>query len=124
VARLRAEELGVARVLQCARDKRRALGALAGELGLARDEVLYVGDDLNDLPAFEAAGLCVAVADAAPEVRARADWVTAAPGGRGAVREVIEGVLRAQGRWEEGMARFRERLEREQDASGGGARRG
>lgn len=109
----RADELAVRHLIQGARDKRRALEELASRLGLAREEILYVGDDLNDLPAFEVAGVRVAVADAAPELIVAADWVTQAPGGRGAVREVVEAVLRAQGRWEEALERFQERLRRE-----------
>lgn len=115
----RAAELGVREVVQWARNKRRSLTELSRRLGLSREQVLYLGDDLNDLPAFDAAGVSVAVADAVSEVRDRADWVTAAAGGRGAVREVAEELLRAQGRWQEALAAFLERLEREQDARPG-----
>jgi 3-deoxy-D-manno-octulosonate 8-phosphate phosphatase (KDO 8-P phosphatase) len=62
-------------------------------------QVCYVGDDLVDLPVLRAAGLAAAPADAVAEVREAAHLVTAAPGGRGAVREVIERILRAQGLW-------------------------
>jgi 3-deoxy-D-manno-octulosonate 8-phosphate phosphatase (KDO 8-P phosphatase) len=109
----RATELDVREVCQGARDKRAVLSALAARLGCARAEVLYIGDDLNDLPAFESAGVTVTVADAASDVRERADWVTEAPGGRGAVREVVERLLKAQGRWDEAVAAFRARLETE-----------
>ena len=67
--------------------------------GLAADEVLYMGDDLPDLPVIMAAGLGVAPADAAPEVLSAADYVTPCNGGRGVVRNTIELVLRAQGKW-------------------------
>lgn len=96
VVEQRAAELGVQELCQWARDKRTALEGVSMRLGFAREEVLYVGDDLNDLPAFEVAGVRVAVADAAALVREQADWVTETPGGRGAVREVVERVLRAQ----------------------------
>ena len=60
-----------------------------------------MGDDLLDLPVLERVGLSAAPADAAREVRQRVHWVSEAPGGRGAARELIELVLRAQGRWDE-----------------------
>jgi 3-deoxy-D-manno-octulosonate 8-phosphate phosphatase (KDO 8-P phosphatase) len=60
-----------------------------------------MGDDLLDLPVLERAGLSAAPADAAREVRQRVHWVSEAAGGRGAARELIELVLRAQGRWDE-----------------------
>ena len=60
-----------------------------------------MGDDLLDLPVLARVGLSAAPADAAPEVRARVDWVSPSPGGRGAVRELIELVLRAQERWDD-----------------------
>ena len=112
----RAQELRIREVSQWARNKRLALWEIAARLHRSEQEVLYIGDDLNDLPAFEAAGVKVAVADAAETVRARADWVTQAAGGRGAAREVIETVLKAQGRWDEAVAAFLARLEREHGA--------
>jgi 3-deoxy-D-manno-octulosonate 8-phosphate phosphatase (KDO 8-P phosphatase) len=66
----------------------------------------FVGDDLPDIPAMRACGYPVAVADAVPEVRAVAAFVTAAPGGRGAVREVVEHLLRVQDRWSEALSMF------------------
>jgi YrbI family 3-deoxy-D-manno-octulosonate 8-phosphate phosphatase len=62
-------------------------------------EVAYIGDDLTDIPLILAVELGIAVADAAPEARARADYVTKAVGGNGAVREVVELILKSQGRW-------------------------
>jgi YrbI family 3-deoxy-D-manno-octulosonate 8-phosphate phosphatase len=115
----RAAELGVGEVHQWARNKRVALAEIARRLDRTQEQVLYVGDDLNDLPAFEAAGVKVAVADAALLLRERADWVTAAAGGQGAVREVVEGVLRAQNRWDEAVSAFLARLDQEQ-AEGSG----
>ena len=64
-------------------------------------DVAYMGDDLLDLQVLARVGLSAAPADAAPEVRERVDWVSAAVGGRGAVRELVELVLRAQERWDE-----------------------
>ena len=114
----RARELRVDHLCQGARDKRFVLRELARALGLAAESVLYIADDLNDLPAFEAAGVRVAVADAVEEVRLRADWVTASPGGGGAVREVADRVLRSQGRWRDAVDSFLERLREEQSEAG------
>jgi 3-deoxy-D-manno-octulosonate 8-phosphate phosphatase (KDO 8-P phosphatase) len=110
----RARELKVTHLCQGARDKRSVLGGLIERLGLRAEQVLYVGDDLNDLPAFAAAGTGVAVADAVDAVKSAADWVTEAAGGHGAVREVIDGVLTAQGKMDEAVRVFLARLEVEQ----------
>ena len=72
------------------------------------DEVCFVGDDVVDLGPLARAGFAVAVADARPEAKAAADFVTRAAGGRGAVREVVEMILQAQGKWEPVMAHYRE----------------
>jgi 3-deoxy-D-manno-octulosonate 8-phosphate phosphatase (KDO 8-P phosphatase) len=96
---IRAAELGISAVVQGAADKLSACRRLLGESGLGYDQVCAVGDDLPDLPILSNCGLAVAVADACPEVRAVAHYVTRTPGGRGAVREVIELILSCQGRW-------------------------
>jgi 3-deoxy-D-manno-octulosonate 8-phosphate phosphatase (KDO 8-P phosphatase) len=93
----RAREIGVAALHQRCEDKGRALEETMGRLGLTSEETLYVGDDLVDLPALRRAGLAVCPADAHPAVRRACGWITRAVGGRGAVREVIDGVLDAQG---------------------------
>ena len=113
VVERRAVELGVTELHQGARNKAAALEEIKDRHSLPAAAILYVGDDLNDVPAFREAGVRVAVADAAAEVRAMADWVTQAAGGRGAIREVVETVLRAQGRWDEVLTRFYQRLEQE-----------
>jgi 3-deoxy-D-manno-octulosonate 8-phosphate phosphatase (KDO 8-P phosphatase) len=69
--------------------------------GADPSEVSYVGDDLPDIPVLERVGLAVAVANAAPEVKRAAHFVTMRSGGDGAVREVIELIVKAQGKWEE-----------------------
>jgi 3-deoxy-D-manno-octulosonate 8-phosphate phosphatase (KDO 8-P phosphatase) len=94
----RAAELGVAPVLQGRDDKLAALGEVLAGLRLTADRVCAVGDDLPDLPVMRACGLAVAVADACEEVRAAADLTTITPGGRGAVREAVEWLLKLQGR--------------------------
>jgi 3-deoxy-D-manno-octulosonate 8-phosphate phosphatase (KDO 8-P phosphatase) len=71
--------------------------------GLREEEVAYMGDDLPDMPLAARAGLAVAVANAAPELKAISHYVTSARGGQGAAREVIELILKAQGRWEEAI---------------------
>lgn len=95
----RALEVGITHVTQSARDKLPALVNLLARLNLAAGQVAYVGDDLPDVPCLQRVGLAVAVADACPETRAVAHYVTTAPGGAGAVREGIERILRCQGAW-------------------------
>lgn len=96
----RAAELGIATVLQGREDKLQAFDTLLHTTGFRAEQVCAVGDDLPDLPVIRRAGLGVAVADACPELRDAADFVTSTPGGRGAVREVIEWLLKLQGRWD------------------------
>jgi 3-deoxy-D-manno-octulosonate 8-phosphate phosphatase (KDO 8-P phosphatase) len=108
---VRAAELGVAPVLQGRADKLAAYRELLAGLGLRPEQTCCVGDDLPDLPLLSHCGLAVAVADACPEARADAHYVTRTPGGRGAVREAIELILRCQGRWQRAVERYRgERL--------------
>jgi 3-deoxy-D-manno-octulosonate 8-phosphate phosphatase (KDO 8-P phosphatase) len=76
------------------------LEALQRRLGLSPAVTVAMGDDLPDLALFARAAVGVCPADAVPEVRAAAHWVCGAPGGHGAVRELCELLLRAQGRWE------------------------
>jgi 3-deoxy-D-manno-octulosonate 8-phosphate phosphatase (KDO 8-P phosphatase) len=97
--RARAAELGIRHLCVGVADKGAAMRALCAATGLAAAQTLFVGDDLNDLPAFRAAGVRVAVADAVPELQAQADWVTSKSGGMGAFREIVDAVLRAQGRY-------------------------
>lgn len=98
---MRAAELGVSPVLQGRPDKLPAFAEVLALTGLRPDEVCAIGDDLPDLPVLRRCGLAVAVADACPEVRAAAHYVTAAPGGRGAVREAVEWLLKSQGKWDD-----------------------
>ena len=97
----RCEELGIKLFMQGVKDKRLALQQMAQELGLTREEIAYMGDDLNDIPAFKASGLSLAPADGSIEVLAVADIITKAKGGRGAVREAITMILAAQDNWEQ-----------------------
>ena len=97
----RAQSLGVSFLWQGREDKREAYADTLAQAGVSNDEVAFVGDDLTDLPLMGQSGLAVAVADAAAEVRERAHYVTKANGGSGAVREVVELILKAQGRWDD-----------------------
>jgi 3-deoxy-D-manno-octulosonate 8-phosphate phosphatase (KDO 8-P phosphatase) len=99
----RAAELGLTSVVQGAHDKLPAFSELVAEQKLSMEQVAYVGDDVPDLPVLRCCGLAVAVADACQEARDLAHYRTQLPGGRGAVRETIELVLRAQGRWQEAI---------------------
>jgi 3-deoxy-D-manno-octulosonate 8-phosphate phosphatase (KDO 8-P phosphatase) len=108
VVDFRAQELGIRHVRHGAGDKAAAFRELLAATGLGPEQAAAVGDDLPDLPVLRAAGLAVAVADACPEVRAAAHWVTATPGGRGAVREAVELILKHQGRWDVIVAGFQQ----------------
>ena len=96
----RARELGISEVHQGTRVKLDAYHRLRDRVGLSDDQVCYVGDDLVDLPVMRVVGLPAAVADAHAEVRRTARVVSTRPGGHGAVREIIEGILHAQGAWD------------------------
>lgn len=107
----RAAELGIAHVHQAEGDKGARLAALCNELGLDLAQAAFIGDDLSDIAAMRLAGWSAAPADAAPETRAAADFVTTATGGHGAVREAIETLLRRDGHWEAVLARCEPRTE-------------
>jgi 3-deoxy-D-manno-octulosonate 8-phosphate phosphatase (KDO 8-P phosphatase) len=96
----RARELGITLVRQGVRDKGAALGEILAAERLAAHEVAYIGDDVNDLPVMRAVGLSAAPADAPFEVRAQAEMVMQAGGGRGCLREFLEAILRARGDWD------------------------
>lgn len=93
--RLRMSELGVPHVIQGVPDKVRAFDALIGKLKLTPAQCVYTGDDIPDLPLLEKVGFAVAVANAVDEVKAACDYVTRAPGGSGAVREVCDLLVRS-----------------------------
>jgi 3-deoxy-D-manno-octulosonate 8-phosphate phosphatase (KDO 8-P phosphatase) len=96
----RAAELGISIVIQGQNDKRASYTHVLGSLQLRDDQVAFMGDDLLDLPVLARVGLSAAPGDAAPEVRGRVHWISQHPGGRGAVREFLEVVLRARGQWD------------------------
>ena len=96
----RATQLGIRIVAQGVASKLDAYEEILRGSGLADEAIAFMGDDLLDLPVLARVGLSSAPADAAADVRERVDWVSGACGGRGAARELIELVLRAQGRWD------------------------
>ena len=102
----RAKELGVTRLYQRALAKLPAFEDCLKRLHVTPAAVCVIGDDLMELPLMRRAGLAVAVANAVPEVQAAAHYVTTHAGGRGAVRETVELLLKAQGRWPAILARY------------------
>jgi 3-deoxy-D-manno-octulosonate 8-phosphate phosphatase (KDO 8-P phosphatase) len=107
VVERRARELGITYLHQGTWDKIKEFEQVLAEAGVEETEVAYVGDDVVDIPLMLRAGLAVAVADAGAETQAAAHYVTKLPGGHGAIREVAELILKAQGRWAELMRRYR-----------------
>lgn len=102
----RAAELGITEIYQGIKDKREMLEELAAKHSLQLTEVAYMGDDLNDLPALNIAGLACAPENAVQEVKDLADFIAAKKGGEGAVREVIETILKAKGEWAQVVAAY------------------
>ena len=105
----RAAQLAIRIVRQGVSSKPAAFEEILRETELAESDVAYMGDDLLDLPVLLRAGLSAAPADAVAEVRQAVHWVSAADGGRGAVRELIELVLRSQRRWDSVVTGYAER---------------
>ncbi len=105
---LRAEELRIPILIQDSGGRKvPALAAIIAERGLDWDEVAFVGDDLADLGVMERVGLPIAVANAVDEIKAVARWTTRRQGGHGAVREVVEAILKARGEWDAAVHRYR-----------------
>lgn len=101
----RAREMSMEFVIQGQAKKLEAYKGILSRAGISDSEVAYMGDDLPDLPLLQRAGLAVAVGDAVVEVKRAAHYVTKATGGRGAAREVVELILKAQRRWKEAVPR-------------------
>jgi len=102
----RAEELKIDDVFQGNLNKLEAYNILKKKYSLKDAEIAVVGDDLADMPILREAGVSFTVADAVPEVKETADYVTEKAGGRGAVREIAEAILTAQGKWQKVLERF------------------
>lgn len=106
IVKVRAAELGVQIVRQGFEQKLPTVQEIILKQGVTADQVCYIGDDLADLPVLKMVGLAVAVSDAVEEVRSAAHFTTKSRGGRGAVRETIETILKAQHRWEDLIQRY------------------
>ena len=102
----RAESLGIKHVYTTVKNKKAALQEIGQHLNIEAANVGYIGDDWNDIPAFEVAGIRIAVANARPQLLRIADYVTVAAGGHGAVREIIDGILIQSGRLEEACSAY------------------
>jgi 3-deoxy-D-manno-octulosonate 8-phosphate phosphatase (KDO 8-P phosphatase) len=104
--RLRCEYLGVSDVFQDVQRKAALFDSLVVKYGINPAETCYVGDDINDIAVLKHAGLSVCVRDACEELKSLCHMVTSRRGGRGAIREVAQGILRAQGKWDGVLGRF------------------
>ena len=101
IVQRRAEELGIGEdVMSGISAKKQAVLALAEKYDLPLEAIAFMGDDLNDLPALATAGFAAAPADAAEDVRERVHWIAPHKGGQGAVRDLLELVLKARGLWD------------------------
>jgi 3-deoxy-D-manno-octulosonate 8-phosphate phosphatase (KDO 8-P phosphatase) len=103
---LRARDLRLEFVRQASQDKGATLIEIAKEAGLATDEIAFVGDDIIDLPAMRIGGLAVAVQNSRIEVKKEAHYVTPHAGGDGALRDAVEFILKAQGKWKKAMENY------------------
>ncbi len=99
----RAHELHVDYIHLGQKEKDAAFTACMLAAGVTEDEIAYMGDDLPDIPVARRAGLAVSVADGCDELKAVAHYITTAPGGKGTAREVVELILKAQGRWQQAI---------------------
>jgi len=104
----RASELDIHEIHQGVVDKIACVDGILERLEVVRDAVCFIGDDLVDIPVMRRVGLAAAPSDAAPEAREAADFVTRSTGGRGAVREVVDLVLKASGKWQQVTKSFLE----------------
>lgn len=104
--RHRCNDLGITLVFDGVGDKAKALASISESTQISLAHIAFMGDDLIDLPAMTRAGFAVTVADAPAEVKSRADMVADLPGGKGAVRQVCEAILKAKGLWETCVSRF------------------
>ncbi|MDP2644758.1 MAG: HAD-IIIA family hydrolase [Desulfobacterales bacterium] len=102
----RCKNLGIKIIFEGVSDKSAVLNRIMGETGTGPEEIAFVGDDLPDLPLMRAAGFSIAVHDAHETILKQADLITSANGGRGAVREVCELILKARGLWENALESF------------------
>ena len=104
----RAQQLGISIVHQGTANKLRAYREILQQHSLTDAQVAYMGDDVLDIPIVECAGLSACPCDAVAEIRSRVDYISRAKGGRGAARELVELVLKAQGHWKKLLASYRD----------------
>ncbi|MDY6830316.1 MAG: HAD-IIIA family hydrolase [Thermodesulfobacteriota bacterium] len=102
----RCKELGITTVCDNVKDKAACLEAILARCRVQAGQTAFMGDDLPDIPLMKRVGLAIAVADAHPAVKSTAAFVTGAPGGRGAVREVCEHILHARDLWKTAAGKF------------------
>jgi 3-deoxy-D-manno-octulosonate 8-phosphate phosphatase (KDO 8-P phosphatase) len=102
----RAEQLQIEYVFQECHDKLPVFKKLLEQLSLEPREAAFIGDDVTDLPVLRYTGFAATVVNAVDVVKQNADYVTTIPGGKGAVREVIEHILKGSGKWQELMKRY------------------
>ena len=102
----RAKEMRVTKLYQNAFDKLKVFSEVLKKFKVTPEEVCFIGDDLIDLPILKRVGFSVAVQNAVPDVKSHVHWVTEKSGGRGAVRELSDFLLKSQGRWAEVTARY------------------
>lgn len=95
----RCDNLNISHVFEGVKDKAAILDSIIEQTGLQPEQIAFIGDDLPDLPLMRKIGLPIAVSDAHEKVASEADMITEARGGRGAVREVCEHLLKSQGHW-------------------------
>ncbi len=108
VVEIRAQELGITELFQGRNEKILALESLKEKLGLSNDEIAYIGDDVVDIPVLRRVGLPIAVKDADNEAKRDAVLITKNCGGRGAVREVCDLILKSKGLWKSIMREYLE----------------
>ena len=101
--RRRSQELHLDILIQNAKDKLETFEEIQNSYDVADEAVCYVGDDVLDIPLMHRVGFAVAVANATDEVKKVSDYVTEAAGGRGAIREIVELILKSQKRWKESL---------------------
>jgi 3-deoxy-D-manno-octulosonate 8-phosphate phosphatase (KDO 8-P phosphatase) len=106
IVKVRAAELGISIVRQGFEEKWPVAEGVLNELKAPAASLCYIGDDLGDIPVIRRAGLGATVADGANEAKAAAGYITRAPGGSGAIRELVEVILKAKGMWEEIVSRY------------------
>lgn len=102
----RARELGIEEIHQGAKNKLDVLQEIMAKRGISGEHIAYIGDDIVDIPVFRKVGFAVAVADASEDAKEAADYITKNGGGKGAVREICELILKIQNKWDAVVSRY------------------